>query len=168
MSSGKITLTFWRPQRAALPGEAGSFYDIGHLHYGVPMQGGNRELGCGAQFYSNLSSTLAVSQSSQDQFYNGLFPLHDTADDSPSNPANQLSFTVDLAGCMTANGVPTTGQVQLPISAVDEARQGGTDRSVQTISVCPPGCNPSQGQGPGSPGPGGPGPGASVGAISAR
>ena len=149
MSAGKITLTAWRPQRAALPGEAGSFYDIGHLHYGIPIQAGNREVGCGAPFYSNLSPTLEVSQSSQDQFYNGLFPLHDTADDAPSNTGRKISFTFDLAGCLAANGIPTTGQIQLPISAVDEARQGGTDRSVQTISVCPPGCDPSQGRGPG-------------------
>ena len=149
MSSGQLTLSLYKPQRASLPGEPGSFFDIGHLHYGVPLrsQNGQRELGCPAQFYSGLSPTLEVSQSSSDPFYNQLFPLHDTADDAPASASNQLGFTLDLAGCMAAEGVPTNAPVDLPITAVDEARQGGTDRASQTIAVCLPGCNPALGTG---------------------
>jgi hypothetical protein len=154
MSTGKLTMHLWRPQRAAFPGETGAFYDLGHLHYGIPVtaSGGTREAGCAPQFYSNLSPSLSVNQNSQDQFYNQLFPLHDGADDAQANAANQISFTVDLAGCLAASNIPATAPVDLPISAVDESRQGGTDRGVQTISVCLPGCDPSKGSGP--PGPG--------------
>jgi hypothetical protein len=154
MTSGKMTLHLWRPQRAAFPGESGQFYDVGRLHYGIPITpgGGGREVGCAPQFYSNLSPSLSVSQTSQDQFYNQLFPLHDGADDAPANAANQIGFTVDLAGCLAANGISTAAPVDLPLSAVDEPRQGGTDRGVQTISVCLPGCDASKGSGPSGPG----------------
>jgi hypothetical protein len=156
MTSGQITLHMWRPQRAAIPGEAGRFFDIGHLHYGIPVtaQAGAREAGCPGRFYSGLSPSLAISQTSQDQFYNQLFPLRDTADDAPSDPASRLSFTLDLAGCLAADGISTTAPVQLPITAVDEPRQGGTDRGVQTVSVCLPGCD--AGAAPNGPQPGGP------------
>jgi hypothetical protein len=149
LSSGQITMHLWRPQRAAFPGETGDFYDLGHLHYGIPVttQGATREAGCAAQYYSNLSPTLSVSQTSSDQFYNQLFPLHDSADDAPADPSNQLSFTLDLAGCLAADGISTAAPVQLPITAVDESRQGGTDRGVQMVSVCLPGCTVPSGPG---------------------
>lgn len=160
MTSGQMTMHLWRPQRAAFPGETSQFYDLGHLHYGIPVNGsgGTREVGCAPQYYSNLSPSLSVSQTSQDQFYNHLFPLHDSADDAPADAANQISFTVNLAGCLAANGISAAAPVNLPISAVDEARQGGTDRGVQTLSVCLPGCDPTKG--PGGPGAGGQNPGA--------
>jgi hypothetical protein len=150
LASGRVTMSIWRPQRAALPGEAGSFFDIGHLHYGTPVtvQGGSREAGCGAQFYSGLSPTLQVSQGAQDDVYNQLFPLHDTAGDAPASAANQISFTLDLAGCLAADGIATATPIVLPITAVDESRRGGTDRAVQSVIVCLPGCNPSVGAGP--------------------
>jgi hypothetical protein len=145
MTPGRIALSFWRPQRAALPGEAGPFIDVGHLHYGVPLRaaGSNQPGGCGPQFYSGLSPSLQVEQSSQDANYNKANPLHDTAEDAPSNAANEIGFTLDVAGCMAANGIPTTAPISLPISAVDESRRGGTDSASQTITVCLPGCNPS-------------------------
>jgi hypothetical protein len=157
MNSGKLTLSLWRPQRAALPGEAGSFFDIGHLHYGIPISTQSGETGCGAQFYSGLSPTLQTDQGSQDTFYNTLFPLLDTAADAPSSQIAQMSLTIDLGGCMAAHGALTSAPINIQISAVDAVRQGGTDRSVQTLSVCLPGCDPTQGQGPGGqPGPGAP------------
>ena len=86
MSSGSLTLNIWRPQRAALPGEAGPFIDVGHLHYGIPLttQNGSHEAGCASQFYSRLSPSLQVLQGAQDGIYNTLFPLHDTAEDAPA------------------------------------------------------------------------------------
>jgi hypothetical protein len=157
MNSGKLTLSLWRPQRAALPGEAGSFFDIGHLHYGIPISTQSGETGCGPQFYSGLSPTLQANQSSQDTFFNALFPLLDTAADAPASQSSQMGFTIDLGGCMAAHGALTSAPINIQLSAVDAVRQGGTDRSVQTLSVCLPGCNPTQGQGPGGqPGPGAP------------
>lgn len=164
MNAGKLTLSFWRPQRAALPGEGGSFVDIGHLHYGIPISTPSGETGCGAQYYSGLSPTLQIDQSSQDSFYNTIFPLQDGAADAPANQGNQVTFTIDLAGCMAARGASTSAPINIQVSAVDAVRLGGTDRSVQTLSVCLPGCDPTQGPGPGGqPGPGpGPGPGSPV------
>jgi hypothetical protein len=168
MSSGKLTLSLWRPQRAALPGETGSFYDIGHLHYGLPISTQSGQASCGAQFFSGLSPTLQVDQSSQ--------ALQDSAADAPANSGARIGFTLDLASCLAAQGASTSAPINLKLSAVDAVRQGGTDSSVQTFSVCPPGCDPTLGQGlgpGGQPGPGsgpnpggqpgpGPGPGAPV------
>jgi hypothetical protein len=156
MTSGKIKMTFWRPQRAALPGESGGFVDMGHLHYGVPIQaaGATQEGGCSAQYFSDLSPTLAPGQTGQGGVYSQLFPLQDSAGDAPSSSANRLSFTLDLAGCAAADGIDTSAPIMLPLTAVDEPRQGGTDRGVQMVSVCLPGCDPSKGQQSG-PGPGG-------------
>jgi hypothetical protein len=155
MTSGKIRMTLWRPQRAALPGESGTFVDMGHLHYGVPIQsqGGMQEAGCTAQYYSELSPTLAPGQSSGDDAFSHLFPLHDSADDATANPANQLTFTLDLAACAAADGIDTSGPLILPLTAADEPRQGGVDRGVQMITVCLPGCDPNKGQQNGGPGP---------------
>ncbi|MDX6660493.1 MAG: hypothetical protein QOJ55_1315, partial [Solirubrobacteraceae bacterium] len=158
MTSGKLKMSLWRPQRAALPGEGAGFVDMGHLHYGVPIRavGAQQEAGCTPEYFSDLSPTLSPGQGGQDGVYNRAFPLHDSADDAPANPANQLSFTLDLAGCAAADGIDTSGPLLLPLTAVDEPRPGGTDRGVQMISVCLPGCDPNKGQQMGGPGPGGP------------
>jgi hypothetical protein len=149
MSGDKITLTYWRPQRAGLGSEA-AFVDMGHLRYGIPITVGNRELGCGASSFSGLSATLAPAPGASDGIYNQLFPLQDSADDAAPNPANTLKLTFDIGGCMRANGIDPTGQqVRLPLEAVDESRPGGTDRTAQTIAVClPGGCTQSAQQGP--------------------
>jgi hypothetical protein len=148
MSGDKITLTFWRPQRAGLGSEPG-FVDMGHLRYGIPVAVGNRELGCGASSFSGLSPTLVPAPGASDGTYNQLFPLQDSAGDAAPNPANTLKLTFDIGGCMRANGVDPAGQqVRLPIEAVDESRPGGTDRTAQTLAVCLPGCTPASSQGP--------------------
>ena len=160
MSGDKITLTYWRPQRAGLGSEP-DFVDMGHLRYGIPVSLGNRELGCGASRFSGLSATLAPAPGSNDGIYNQLFPLQDSADDAAPHPANTLKLTFDIGGCMRQNGIEPSGQqIRLPLEAVDESRPGGTDRTAQTIAVCLPGCTPSAQQGPpqsGSPSQGAPG-----------
>jgi hypothetical protein len=148
MSGDKITLTYWRPQRAGL-GTEPDFVDMGHLRYGIPIAVGNRELGCSASSFSGLSATLAPAPGASDGVYNQLFPLQDSADDAAPDPSNRLKLTFDIGGCMRANGIDPTGQqIRLPLEAVDESRPGGTDRTAQTIAVCLPGCTPSAQQGP--------------------
>jgi hypothetical protein len=148
MSGDKITLTFWRPQRAGIGSEP-DFVDMGHLRYGIPVAVGNRELGCGASRFAGLSPTLAPAPGASDDIYNQLFPLQDSADDAAPDAANTLKLTFDIGGCMRANGIDPTGQqVRLPIEAVDESRPGGTDRTAQTLAVCLPGCTPPTNQGP--------------------
>ncbi|MDP9292919.1 MAG: hypothetical protein M3O90_00615 [Actinomycetota bacterium] len=148
MSGDKITLTFWRPQRAGIGSER-DFVDMGHLRYGIPVAVGNRELGCGASRFAGLSPTLAPAPGVSDDIYNQLFPLQDSADDAAPDAANKLKLTFDIGGCMRANGIDPAGQqVRLPIEAVDESRPGGTDRTAQTLAVCLPGCTPPTNQGP--------------------
>jgi hypothetical protein len=148
MSGDKVTLSFWRPQRAGIGSEP-SFVDMGHLRYGIPVALGNRELGCGASRFSGLSPTLSAAAGGGSDPYNQLFPLQDSAGDATPNRANQLKVTFDIGGCMRANGVDPAGQqVRLPIEAVDESRPGGTDRTAQTLAVCMPGCTPQSGMGP--------------------
>jgi hypothetical protein len=66
-----------------------------------------------------------------------------------------MSFTLDLAGCLAADGISAAKVIKLPISADDDA----SDTSVQNLSVCLPGCNPNETeelQGPGNGGAQGP------------
>jgi hypothetical protein len=150
MTGDKITMTFWRPQRAGIGSEP-AFVDMGHLRYGIPIAVDNRELGCGASRFSGLSPTLTPAPGASDDIYNQLFPLQDSADDAAPGPANTLKLTFDVGGCMRANGIDPTGQqIRLPLEAVDESRPGGTDRTAQTIAVCLPGCTPPAQQGAGS------------------
>jgi hypothetical protein len=158
LSGDKLTMTFWRPQRAGLGGEP-DFVDMGHLRYGIPLNANGRELGC-ADRYTGLSSTLSTAPGTSDSIYNQLFPLQDNADDAAPNAGNTLKFTFDLGGCLHANGVDTSQPIRLPLQAVDESRPGGTDRTGQTIAVCLPGCTPpaqngGQGNGTGPQGGGG-------------
>lgn len=149
VSGDRITMTFWRPQRAGLGSEP-AFMDMGRLRYGVPIAAGGREIQCGASYYSGLSATLSAAGGTG--IFNALFPLQDSAADAAPDAANVLRFTFDVGGCLRANGVdPGTQAVRLPLEAVDESRPGGTDRTAQTISVCLPGCTPPT-QNSGTPG----------------
>ncbi len=161
MASNSITLTFWRPQRPALPGESGSFFDIGLLLYGVepvekqdpggapgpppageppapgpPAAPGPGALaggvhGCKAQYYSNLSPTLKTGGDEA-----ASTPLEDTANDAPPNAANTLSFTLDLGGCLSSQGVATAGQTfDLDL----QARGERGDNAAQKLTVKMPG-----------------------------
>lgn len=150
MSSGDITLTLYRPQRAALPGETGEFVDVGRLHYGVAVRPlGGQQVGCASHYYSNLSPTLQLETGGQNPIFSTVFPLHDSAEDAPPSSANTLSFTLDLSDCLAADGISAKPVIKLPISATDDA----SDASVENLSVCLPGCNPSETdelQGPGN------------------
>jgi hypothetical protein len=164
LSGDSLRVELWRPQRAALPGETGDLVDQGHLHYGVPVQVDNREIGCGPEAYGALSPTLRATAGGD--MGSRLFPLLDTADDAAPTPARRIAFSFDIGGCLRSNGIDPAGKlVPLPLTAVDEGRPGGMDRASQLIWVCLPGCTvPAQSgpqdQGPGTPGqqPGGPGP----------
>jgi hypothetical protein len=144
MSSDRLTLTFWRPQRAAIPGaESGSFTDMGHLHYGVVPGGQDlgREFSCAGQ-YSGLSPTLTEEPGSGIFPEQGaqLFPLVDSGDDAAPSPDRTLSFTVDVGACLRAAGVSSAGRtVTLTLTAASASRPGGQDRAAQRIAVRLPG-----------------------------
>jgi hypothetical protein len=124
-----------------------------------------QEFGCGPGAYSALSPTLHPAGSSDNKGA-ALWPLLDTADDAAPDPSRKLSFTLDLGGCLRSHGIDPAGKLlNLPLTAVGEARPGGMDRAAQSIWVCLPGCTvPTDGNvgpGPGGPGPGPAGPGQS-------
>jgi hypothetical protein len=153
MTGDRMTLRFWRPQRAGIGSEP-DFVDMGHLRYGIPVSVGNREIGCGASSFSGLSPTLSAAPGSASNPYNRLFPLQDSAADAAPNAGNLLKVTFDIGGCLRANGIDPTGQqIRLPLQAVTESRPGGTDRTAQTIAVCLPGCVPASTGGPSTGGP---------------
>lgn len=102
LGATSVTLTFWRPQRKATPAEAaaGEWVDIGGLMYIVqiigptspsnPIPGGNAPQSA----YSNASANGApITLTPENE---GVL---DTAADAPSNPANTITFTLDLTKC---------------------------------------------------------------------
>jgi hypothetical protein len=100
VSSPKVSVTLYRPQRLAIAGaEQPGYYDMGHLRYevGSPQSGTGEP--CPASAFSHLDPTLTTVSNGPDQ---GVL---DSADDAPASPANTISFTVDLSQC--AGGVPS-------------------------------------------------------------
>lgn len=136
LGGGSLSLTFWRPQRLSVRGaETGEFQDLGHLNYGVVIETPTREYGCRGH-YSALSPSLTERSGDPSDPALAMFALKDAAADAPADPANTLSFTVDLAGCLAANGQPSSGvTVGVQLTAAGEDRPGGNDRGTQTIVV---------------------------------
>ena len=58
-----LRLTFWRPQRAAIPPESAPWIDIGHLNYGAGISDIGRE--CPRSTFSDPSATLAAATSAR-------------------------------------------------------------------------------------------------------
>lgn len=100
----KLTLTFWRPQRTPIPGEAGygspgSWIDIGGLSYGIsPDFEGNT---CQQSAFSTSDSNLTPN-SAADALASGGFT--DRAQDRPASSTNTLTFTVDISECVASAG----------------------------------------------------------------
>jgi hypothetical protein len=101
----RLTLTFWRPQRTALPGESstGGFVDIGGLTYSIatpsrPVPGSKAD--CTGAYQNPFSSTPSevpiVSPTG----------MSDPVFDAPANAANTLTFTVDLSTCFSWSAIP--------------------------------------------------------------
>ena len=131
-----VTLTFWRPQRKAGPGETGNvggWIDIGGLQYRIDLPNAARSPQNGADLpgthsswgaYSNASANgVAVTTTPNDEGVN------DPAADAPSNPANTMTFTLSLTKCFSewSSFGPGT-EIRLDIEAVsqygDNAAQG--------------------------------------------
>jgi hypothetical protein len=112
--ASKVTLTFWRPQRKAAPGEpasAGGWVDIGGLWYSVDLSpvytstnpddpgSGPSDL---TDAYSNATANGAPIPPSP--WAGGML---DPVGDLPADPDNTISFTLDLAKCFSS--WPTLG-----------------------------------------------------------
>lgn len=150
LSGDSLNLSFWRPQRAAFPGEAGRYLDMGHLHYGVGLAVPNGTDSCATSDFSDLSSTLSDAPSTGESMYDASYPLIDNAADAAPSSANQLGFTVNLDACLAADGQATTGdEIVAGVAAADDPRNGASDSGSQSIYVCLPGCTPGDVSGPG-------------------
>lgn len=138
MTGDEITLTFYRPQRTAIPGaESGDWIDMGHLHWGIPLNGNNQEVAC-AGHYSNLSPTLTEVAGGPD-FAFQLFPLQDNAEDAAPDGSRTLSFTLDVGGCLRAASIDPSGlTLGLNVTGTGESRPGGVDRTAQLLYVTLP------------------------------
>jgi hypothetical protein len=102
-----VTLTFWRPQRKATPGEAASprgWVDIGGLWYAVdasvPRQGMD-DPGTGtASVVGAISSIRANGATVPPPPWEG--GVLDPVADLPADPSDTISFTLDLAECYSS------------------------------------------------------------------
>lgn len=128
-----IALAFWRPQRKAITGsdEGSGFVDIGHLTYSAdipngpaPPGGPGGGPGPGGRCQGQYASTDADATVTSDG-------VVDKADDRAANPANTLSFTVDVDACLAANSVTWSVGDKLGIDIQARAVQG--DNAAQKI-----------------------------------
>jgi hypothetical protein len=123
LTSGRLTMTLWRPQRPAIPGaESGTLMDMGGLSYGVSLGsfGSSDVVVCDPADYSDPSPTLEPATPSAAAF--DVAVLHDTAPDAAPDPTRTLAFTVDLAACLARAGHATSGKVMVDLTARDRAQ----------------------------------------------
>jgi hypothetical protein len=149
-ANGDVTVTFtvYRPQRQGVSGAGEpTFMDIGHLAYeldsAIAPAPGSTTVGstvapqCPASSYSNPSPTLSLENGGSGEHSPppGDGAMVDSAEDAPANPANTISFTVDLTQCLAAKGVTSfaVGQsIQFDLSANS---QSSSDHANQTFAV---------------------------------
>jgi hypothetical protein len=139
-SDGRLTITFWRPQREPVNSET-EFQDFGGLNYGVIL--GNVQATCGG-FYSDVSADLVEDSTPLGQGDSplanqgaNLNPLVDQASDRPASVDNRLSFTVDLKSCL-ARGGGSPGTYAVTLSAAGSDLTGGRNTANQIIYVTIP------------------------------
>jgi hypothetical protein len=124
-----LTLTFWRPQRQAIPGEEGQWIDMGGLLYGAAPQNlgsppGPRD--CPSTAYSSAHPELAPEGS-----IGPTAGFRDRAGDRSANAANTLTFSLNITQCLAAHGlVWNTGE---PLEIAINARSG-TPPAAQDIA----------------------------------
>ncbi len=127
-TDGKVTMTFWRPQREAIDGsgEGEGWVDIGRLRYtadvpngpGAPTPGpGN----CRPSAYSTTDPALTLQGDA----------LVDSAVDRAADPSNTLTFTVDLNDCLAARGIAWSSGQSLKVDI--QARSEYGDNAAQGI-----------------------------------
>jgi hypothetical protein len=131
-----LSVTFWRPQRRAIPPETGPWIDIGALNYGPVMQHLGTAPG-GTDIFkpcpqSVLSSTdpdltpVAVPR------VPGSGGFTDLAADQTANPANSVTYTVSVTQCLASLGFTWNPGENLDIGFFALTNQ--PDNSVQFVS----------------------------------
>jgi hypothetical protein len=135
-----LTLRFWRPQRRPVPGsgEGGDYIDIGGLAYEANIQdfpgtppGGGEAPQCAASSLATSDPRLAVNAAPMGQ-------VIDRTSDQPANPANTVTFTVNISKCAEARGKTVTpgAPITMDIAAVSRSASS-SDHANQIIFVRP-------------------------------
>ena len=109
LGAGTLTMTLFKPQRPPVDGAESGDIDNGKLFYGLylsPAGSTGGPLLCKPSEYSNPSTGLEVNSTPDTET---ITALTDTAADAASNPANTVSFTIDIATCLSRQGVSTSG-----------------------------------------------------------
>jgi hypothetical protein len=137
--SGLLTMTFWRPQRAAIRSDESGYYDWGNLNYGVTV--GDVQATC-AGLFSNVSSELVADTTpfgtGDSIFFNqgaNPAPYRDSTGDRAAAVGNTLTFTLDVKGCATRGGGSGTGTSMIAIEARGESVTGGQSTARQSVYV---------------------------------
>jgi hypothetical protein len=138
-ANGQLTMTFWRPQRAAIRSDETGYVDWGSLNYGVGV--GNVQATC-AGLFTNVSSELVADTTpfgtGDSVFFNqgaNAAPYRDSVADRAASAANTLTFTVDLETCATRGGGTGTGITSVDFEARGEDVTGGQIVARQTFWV---------------------------------
>ncbi len=113
-----ITVTFWRPQRAALSSEAwfataNPWTDIGGLSYRADTPNtptGSTKRDCAGGYSAGIANGVAVTASSDG--------VVDPAIDAEASAANTISWTIDLTTCFDWSAMTSGTSFDLDIQAV--------------------------------------------------
>jgi hypothetical protein len=137
--SGLLTMTFWRPQRAAIRSDESGFLDWGNLNYGATV--GEIQATC-AGLFSNVSSELTEDTTpfgeDDSVFFNrgaNGSPYRDSIGDRAVSVENTLTFTLDVKTCATRGGGSGTGLSEVSIEARGENVTGGQTTGRQRFYV---------------------------------
>jgi hypothetical protein len=126
-----LTLSFWRPQRRPIPPETGQWIDIGHLLYAVPriinLEGPPPQpstMPCPQSAFSTADPNLTPSPGA------GGGSLKDSAADQSANPANTVTYSLNVTQCLATTGLPWDPghELQFQFQAGD-----GTDVAQQAV-----------------------------------
>ncbi len=117
-SATAITVTFWRPQRAALSSEAwfataNPWTDIGGLSYRADTPNtptGSTKRNCAGGYSAGTANGVAVTASSDG--------VVDPAIDAEASAANTISWTIDLTTCFDWSAMTSGTSFDLDIQAV--------------------------------------------------
>lgn len=139
--SGNINLqlTAWRPQRKGIPalGEA-QFVDIGlsDITVDIPNEPCTIGSGCSAPRMPNNCTSVTYSESDPNLSITGG-KLLDTKADADADPANTVTFTVDLKACLAESGdvLDAGEEVSLDLQFRSVSSMGGSDNSAVQFCV---------------------------------
>jgi hypothetical protein len=130
----RVTLTFWRPQRRAIPDSdppGATWMDVGGLTYGVGTQGHTGF--CPQEAFSEDDPNLTTAPS--DVFLQGGGGFYDTKPDLPSSPGDTsagrtFTYTLNLTDCLADAGLPFGDEQMLTLTGVP----GAANFASQTVS----------------------------------